>query len=96
MSARVCLLLPLKDVCIFLVQSLCLMIFDVSGDLLADGRKIKQLIFDKRIVGPFGNFAIDSCVYAKTIRPILRGKVGIVEIGVVTIHSRAFNRTPNA
>jgi hypothetical protein len=35
-------------------------------------------------------------VYAKTIRPILRGKVGIVEIGVVTIHSRAFNRTPNA
>jgi hypothetical protein len=90
------LLLPLKDVCIFLVQSLCLMIFDVSGDLLADGREIKQLIFDKRIVGPFGNFAIGSCVYAKTIRPILRGKVGIVEIGVVTIHSRAFNRTPNA
>jgi hypothetical protein len=78
------------------VPRFCLMIFDVFGDLLADRRQIKQLIFDKRIVGPLGNFAIDNCVRAKMIRPILRAKIGIVEIGVVTIHSRAFNRTLNA
>jgi hypothetical protein len=32
---------PHKDVCIFLVPGLCLMIFDVVGDLLADRRQIK-------------------------------------------------------
>lgn len=72
------------------------MIFDVVGKLLADRRQIKQLIFDKRIVGPLGDFAIDNCVRAKMTGPILRTKIGIVEIGVVTIHSRAFNRTLNA
>jgi hypothetical protein len=72
------------------------MIFDVVGDLLADRRQIKQLIFDRSIIGSLGNFAIDSCVHAKIIRPILRAKIGIVEIGVVTIHGRAFNRTLNA
>jgi hypothetical protein len=34
-------------------------------------------------------------VHAKMIRPILRA-ISIVEIGVVTIHRRAFIRTPNA
>jgi hypothetical protein len=81
--------------CIFLVARLCLMMFDLVGNLLADGRQIKQLIFDERIVGPLGNFTIYSCVHAKMIRPILRA-ISIVEIGVVTIHRRAFIRTPNA
>jgi hypothetical protein len=47
---------------IFLVA--CLVIFDVTGDLLAGGRQMKQLIFDERIVGPLGNFTIYGCMYA--------------------------------
>jgi hypothetical protein len=34
------------------------MIFDVTGDFLAHGRQIKQLVFDERVVGPLGNFPI--------------------------------------
>jgi hypothetical protein len=34
------------------------MIFDVTGNLLAHGRQIKQLVFDERVVGPLGNVPI--------------------------------------
>ena len=30
------------------------MILDIVGDLLADGRQLKHLVFDNRIVGLFG------------------------------------------
>ncbi len=40
------------------VLSTCQMIFDVTGDLLADGRQIKQLVFDDGIIGLLGKFPI--------------------------------------
>jgi hypothetical protein len=40
------------------ILSTCPMIFDVTGDLLADGRQPKQLVFDERIVGLLGKFPI--------------------------------------
>jgi hypothetical protein len=40
------------------VLSTCQMIFDVTGDLLADGRQIKQLGFDDGIVGLLGKLPI--------------------------------------
>jgi hypothetical protein len=64
------------------------MIFDVSGDLLAQGRQIKHLIFDESIVGPLGKLTIYDCMIAKMVRPILRASLGIVKVGIVTIHSR--------
>lgn len=72
------------------------MIFDVSGDLLARGRQIKQLIFDESIVGPLCKFTIYGCMYTKMIRPILHAELGIVEGRVVIVHRRAFTKTPNA
>src|SRR5271168_2525444 len=73
---------------IFLVE--CLMIFDISCDRHAHGRQIKQLIFYEGIVGPLGKLTIYGCMYAKIVRPILHAKIGIVDVGVVTIHRRAF------
>ena len=34
------------------------MIFDVIGDLLADGREFKQLVLDDRILGLLGKLPI--------------------------------------
>ena len=36
----------------------CQMIFDVIGDLLADGRQFKHLVLDDRIISLFGKFPI--------------------------------------
>jgi hypothetical protein len=72
------------------------MILDVIGYLLAGGRQIKQLAFDDGIACPLGNFPIDSRMLAQTVRPTLRPDLGTIELGVVTIHGRAFTRAPNA
>jgi hypothetical protein len=76
-------------ICARPVLSSCQMIFDVTGGLLADGRQIKQLVFDDRIVSPLGNLPIYRRMQPQMVGPIPRAGYSTVELGVVTIHSRA-------
>ena len=72
------------------------MILDIIGRFLADRRQLKQLVLDGRIVGLLGKLPIHGRLAPQMVRPIMRAEHSTVELGVVTIHSRAFTRTPNA
>jgi hypothetical protein len=48
----------------------CLMILDVIGDLLADGRQIEELLLDKGIFGLFGKFSIHGRLLPKIFIPV--------------------------
>jgi len=56
----------------------------------------KQLVLDGRIVRLLGKLPIHGRLAPQMVRPIVRAEHSTVELGVVTIHSRAFTRTPNA
>ena len=46
------------------------MIVDIIGYLLADGRQLKHLIFDDRIVGLLGKLPIHHRLVPQIVRPI--------------------------
>jgi hypothetical protein len=51
----------------------CLMILDVIGDLLADGRQIEELLLDKGIFGLFGKFSyMAACCRKYSSQSMLR------------------------
>jgi hypothetical protein len=72
------------------------MIFDIIGDLIADRSQRKQFGFNERIVGALEKFPILGRLIPQIVKPIMYAEHSAVELGVVTIHSRAFTRTPNA
>ena len=51
----------------------CQMIFDIVGDLLADGRQLKQLVLDDRIVGLLGTLPVHGRLIPEIVRPIHTG-----------------------
>ena len=72
------------------------MFFNVIGDLLADRRQRAQFGFNERIVGLLDKFPIPGRLIPQIVKSIMHTEHSTVELGVVTIHSRAFTRTPNA
>lgn len=78
---------------VFLIRQ---MIFDVIGDLIADRRQRTQFGFNERIVGSLDKFSIPGRLIPQMVKPIMYAEHIVVELGVATIHSRAFTRTPNA
>jgi len=51
------------------------MIFDIVGDLLADGRQLKQLVLDDRIVGLLGTLPVHGRLIPEIVRPIHTGTI---------------------
>ena len=61
------------------------MIFDVTGDLLADGCQIKQLVFDERIVGPISNFPVDGAGAAGGLDHDVSSSDGLQKFAVIQV-----------
>ena len=53
------------------------MIFDVTGDILADGSQLKHLVFDGRIVCLLGELPIHVGLIPEIIRPIHGRALGL-------------------
>ena len=51
------------------------MIFDIVGDLLADGCQLKQLVLDDRIVGLLGTLPVHGRLIPEIVRPIHAGRI---------------------
>ena len=51
------------------------MIFDVVGDLFADGRQLKQLALDDRIIGLLGTLPVHGRLIPEIVRPIHPGRI---------------------